>query len=79
MRIQSAKDLAVCKLAAHFLSKRSDSDGENSETDSAVDFAQDCDDISGEQHEQLAVRCAEVGRMLGRMIKKPESFLPADI
>jgi len=93
MRIQSAKDLTVYKLAyklamdifeltkrfpseekftltsqirrssrsvclnlreawakrryeAHFLSKLSDCDGENSETDSSVDFAQDCGYIS---------------------------------
>jgi four helix bundle protein len=66
-------------LAVHFLSKRSDCDREDSETDSALDFAQDRGYISGEQHEHLAAHCAEVDRMLGRMIKKPESFLPADI
>lgn len=67
------------RYEAHFLSKLSDCGGEDSETNSAVDFAQDCGYISGEQHEQLAAQCAEVGRMLGGMIKKPESFLPADI
>jgi four helix bundle protein len=66
------------RYEAHFLSKLSDCDGENSETDSSVDFAQDCGYISGEQHEQLAAQCAEVGRMLGGMIRKPESFAPVD-
>ena len=33
-------------MAVHFLSKLSDCDGENSETDSSVDFAQDCGYIS---------------------------------
>jgi four helix bundle protein len=66
------------RYEAHFLSKLSDCDGENSETDSSVDFAHDCGYISGEQHKQLAAQCAEVGRMLGGMIRKPESFLPAD-
>ncbi len=65
------------RYKAHFLSKLSDCDGENSETDSSVDFAQDCGYISGEQHEQLVEQCAEVGRMLGGMIRKPESFLAA--
>ncbi len=65
------------RYEAHFLSKLSDCDGENSETDSSVDFARDCGYISGEQHEQLAAQCAEVGRMLGGMIRKPESFLAA--
>jgi four helix bundle protein len=62
------------RYQAHFLSKLSDCDGENSETYSSVDFAQNCGDISGEQRAQ----CAEVGRMLGDMIRKPDSFLPAD-
>src|SRR5437016_11814182 len=117
MRIQSAKDLTVYKLAyklamdifeltkrfpseekfaltsqirrssrsvclnlreawakrryeAHFLSKLSDCDGENSETDSSVDFALACDYIKTEQHAQLTARCAEVGRMLGRMMQR---------
>src|SRR5947207_15949823 len=63
------------RYKAHFLSKLSDCDGENSETDSSVNFWQDCDYISGEQHEQLVAQCAEVGRILGGMIRKPESFL----
>jgi four helix bundle protein len=67
------------RYKAHFLSKLSDCDGENSETDSSMDFAQDCGYISVEQHEQLVAQCAEVGRMLGGMIRKPESFLAADL
>ena len=65
------------RYEAHFVSKLTDSDGENSERDSSLDFARDCGYISGEQHEQLAAQCAEVGRMLGGMIRKPESFLAA--
>jgi four helix bundle protein len=68
---------ATRRYEAHFLSKLSDCEGENSKTDSSVDFAQDCGYISGEQHEQLAAQCAEVGRMLGGMIRKPGSFLAA--
>ena len=65
------------RFEAHFVSKLTDSDGENSETDSSLDFARDCGYISGEQHEQLAAQCAEVGWMLGGLIRKPESFLAA--
>ena len=43
-----------------------------------MDFAQDGGYISGEQHERLAAQCSEVGRVLGGMIRKPESFLAAD-
>ena len=38
------------RYEAHFVSKLTDCDGENSETDSALDFARDCQYISPEQH-----------------------------
>jgi four helix bundle protein len=67
------------RYEAHFVSKLTDCDGENSETDSSLDFAHDCRYISNEQHEQLTSRCAEIGRMLGGMMKKAESFCSADL
>jgi len=63
------------RYEAHFVSKLSDCDGENNETDSSLDFASSCGYISKGQHEQLTARCAEIGRMLGGMMKKAESFL----
>jgi four helix bundle protein len=51
-----------------------DCDGENSETDSSLDFAKQCGYISPEQHHALTEKCAAIGRMLGGMIKKSESF-----
>jgi four helix bundle protein len=60
---------------AHFISKLTDCDGENSETDSSLDFAKDCRYITPSQHAELTLRCAEIGRMLGRMISKPKAFL----
>jgi len=68
---------ANCRYEADFVSKLTDSDRETSETESSLDFAGDCGYISGEQHEQLATQCTEVGRMPGGMIRKPESFLAA--
>ncbi|HEX8078284.1 MAG TPA: four helix bundle protein [Chthoniobacterales bacterium] len=62
------------RYQAHFISKLSDCDGENSETDSSLDFALACGYITAEQHRQLADRCADIGRMLGRMIQKSETF-----
>src|SRR5246127_4961465 len=62
------------RYEAHFISKLSDCDGENSETDSSVDFARDCQYISAEQHELLKAKCADIGRILGQMIKKSQSF-----
>ena len=63
------------RYEAHFISKLTDCDGENSETDSSVDFARDCQYISADEHELLIAKCADIGRMLGQMMKKSESFL----
>ena len=61
--------------AAHFLSKLSDSDGENGETDTWLDFSLDCGYITQEEHSELQALCADVGCMLGRMMQHPEKFL----
>jgi four helix bundle protein len=66
------------RYEAHFVSKLTDCDGENSETDSSLDFARDCRYISLEQHANLTACCEEVGRMLGSMMKNPASFLIAN-
>lgn len=66
------------RYEAHFLSKLTDCDGENAETDSSLDFARDCHYISSKQHRILTADCAEIGRMLGGMMKKSNSFLTSD-
>jgi four helix bundle protein len=66
------------RYEAHFLSKLTDCDGENGETESALDFATDCGYISPKQHQALTAMCAEIGRMLGGMMKKSDSFLTSD-
>ncbi len=63
------------RYEAHFVSKLTDCDGENSETDSSLDFAKDCSFITTQEHEQLTALCREVGKMLGSMIQTPKSFL----
>src|SRR5712692_7207655 len=63
------------RYEAYFFSKLTDCDGENSETDSSLDFAKDCRYITGEQHDELTSLCREIGKMLGSMIKNPGSFL----
>jgi four helix bundle protein len=60
---------------AHFISKLTDCDGENSETDSSLDFARDCCYITAEQHESLSTECQQIGRTLGSMINNPVPFL----
>lgn len=63
------------KYEAHFLSKLTDCDGENSETDTWLDFAKDCGYLSRSDHERLANECREIGRMLGAMINDPMPFV----
>ena len=63
------------RYEAHFISKLTDCDGENSETDTSLDFAKDCGYISDEQHELMTNANREIGRMLGSMISNPDPFL----
>ena len=63
------------RYEAHFISKLTDCDGENSETDSSLDFALDCGYINKIEHIEMSTLCEEIGKMLGRMIKEPGSFL----
>ena len=60
---------------AHFVSKLTDCDGESNETDTSLDFARDCEYITLEKNRELSAVCAEVGRMLGTMIRNPAPFL----
>ncbi len=62
------------RYEAHFVSKLTDCDGENSETDSCLDFARDCGYISPADHHELTELCQEVGRLLGSMIQNPQKF-----
>src|SRR5919108_3950415 len=48
------------RYEAHFVSKLTDCDGENSETDSSLDFAKDCNYLSADEHRNLTSLCAEV-------------------
>src|ERR1700704_672728 len=55
------------RYEAHFISKLTDCDGENSETESSLDFAGDCRYITTEQHAELTEACSRIGKMLGSM------------
>lgn len=66
------------RYEAHFVSKLTDCDGENSETDTSLDFARDCGYIEGDQHATFTADCREIGKMLGAMIRDPGPFLISD-
>ena len=63
------------RYEAHFISKLTDCDGENAETESSLDFARDCGYIAAQTHTELTSVSAEIGKMLHGMIKKAHSFL----
>jgi four helix bundle protein len=63
------------RYEAHFISKLTDADGENSETDTWLDFARDCGYLNHEDHQRLTEKCRSVGKMLGSMLKDPSPFL----
>jgi four helix bundle protein len=62
------------KYPAHFVSKLSDADMENSETGVWLDYAFDCGYIKADLKEKLQLQNVEVGRLLAYMMKNPEKF-----
>jgi len=59
---------------AHFISKLSDSDMENSETKGWLKFALACDYITNEQYDQLVVQSEEIGKLLNHMMNNPQKY-----
>ena len=58
----------------HFISKLTDADGEQMETQHWIETALDCDYIDQKTSAQLVDKCLEIGRMLGGMMDKAEMF-----
>ena len=63
------------RYEAHFISKLTDCDGENAETETSLNFTRDCGYISATEHKELTALNREVGSMLGSMIVNPAKFL----
>jgi four helix bundle protein len=63
------------RYEAHFISKLTDADGENSETETWLDFALDCGYLSPDDHSRLREECRQIGAMLGKMLNNPKPFL----
>jgi four helix bundle protein len=64
------------KYEAHFISKLSDADMENSETQVWLDFSLACEYITEDEYIELYADAEEVGRLLSYMIENPTKFLP---
>jgi len=59
---------------AHFISKISDADMENSETQVWLDFSLKCKYINKDLYEDLTQKSEEVGRLLNDMIVDPKKY-----
>lgn len=58
----------------HFISKLTDSDAENSETNVWLEFALRCNYISEEQYIELTTKTIETGKIINYMMNHPEKF-----
>lgn len=58
----------------HFISKLTDADGENSETNTWLDFALDCNYNSTEDYSKFSEEGKEIGKLINFMINNPEKF-----
>jgi four helix bundle protein len=59
----------------HFISKLTDCDGENDETETCLNFAKDCKYITDQEFRELIEQNIEVSKMLKSMIFDPQKFL----
>ncbi len=79
---RSSRSVCIClleayrkkKYPAHFVSKVTDSDMENSETSGWLDFALACKYIDEETFTRLNAKNEEIGRLLNHMINNPEKY-----
>ncbi|HCC70800.1 MAG TPA: diversity-generating retroelement protein bAvd family protein [Bacteroidales bacterium] len=62
------------RYEAHFVSKISDSEMENTETQVWLDFALACEYIAKEVFNDFNERSEEIGRLLNHMIENPEKY-----
>jgi len=69
-----AEAWAKRRYPAHFLSKLTDSDGELQETLHWLESAKACEYLTSTQADELDQLGSQVGRQLGSMINKHETF-----
>lgn len=63
---------------AHFISKLSDSDGEQNETRHWLRSAFSCGYITEDVHESRIASCRTLGRKLGNMMQHPDKWVPKE-
>lgn len=79
---RSSRSVCIClqeayrkkRYPAHFVSKITDSDMENSETGGWLDFALACNYIKSDQSKKLNINNEEIGKLLNHMINNPDKY-----
>jgi four helix bundle protein len=79
---RSSRSVNICTIEAyrkrrysnHFVSKLTDADMENSETQSWLEFSSACDYIANETYITLYALCDELGRVVQYMMNNPDKF-----
>jgi hypothetical protein len=74
-RERKARRSTRVRATGVFISKRTDCDSENAETDSSLDFARDCGCLTITGHRELTVLKAEDGKLPGSMLLHPQKWL----
>lgn len=60
---------------AHFVSKSSDADMENTETRVWLDFLNECGYITQTEYSELDSKAEEIGKLLNHMIENPQKYI----
>ncbi|MFC2137971.1 four helix bundle protein [Bacteroidota bacterium] len=58
----------------HFISKLTDSDAEQLETQHWLEISHECDYLSDDEMHELIKKCESIGKMLNKMISKSNLF-----
>jgi four helix bundle protein len=66
------------KYTKHFISKLTDADMENSETQVSLEFALACGYILKEDYRIYLNKSGEIGKMLNHMINNPQNYQTKD-
>jgi four helix bundle protein len=62
------------RYPAHFVSKLSDADGEQAETQHWLETSFECKYISAKERGILLEKCRKIGKMFGKMMAEPEKW-----
>ena len=80
--VRSSRSVCVCiaesyrkrRYVAHCISKITDADMENSETQTWLEFSLACKYINDETYKGLCNKSEEVGKLLQHMMNNPEKY-----